>query len=238
MDGAEKIVRINAMNETGKVLSLDQGKYDIDISVGPSYTTQRKEAARALLTFIQADPTAAPAIRDLVAKFQDWPGSQEIAERLRRTIDPNILGDEDAQQNAEQALAQAQNQMTQLQQVNQQLEAQLSQAIDYIQGQQAMAQSRIEQERIKQETALATAQIKKSETLERQQMQNDGDIAQTILAEMAKLRTQQADLMKYVSKMSAKPNLKVEVETEEMEEPEMEESESEVETEDQESRKE
>lgn len=224
MDGAEKVVRINALNENGKILNLDQGKYDIDINVGPSYTTQRKESAKALLAFLQADPSAAPAIRDLVAKFQDWPGSQEIAERLRRTIDPNILGDEQTQQTAEQALAQAQAQMGQLQQANAQLEDQLKQAIDYIQGQQAMSEARIEQERIKQETALATAQIKKSETLERQQMQNDGDIAQTILAEMAKLRNQQADLMKYVNKMSAQPNLKVEIQTEEPEEPESEKS--------------
>jgi hypothetical protein len=231
-DGAEKVVKINAINESGKVLSLDQGKYDVDISVGPSHTTQRKEAAKALMTYLQADPESASAIRDLVAKFQDWPGAQEIAERLRRTIDPAILGDDEKDQSAEQALAVAQNQLSQLQQVNQQLEAQLKQAIDYIQGQQAQAQARIEQERIKQETALATAQIKKSETLERQQMQNDGDIAQAILAEMAKLRDQQAELMKYVQTKSAQPNLKVEIESE------GEENEPEDESENQESRKE
>jgi hypothetical protein len=102
-DDTESVVKINHQvisPETGKpilVNDLSQGRYDVRLRVGPNYTTKRIESAESMLAFIQAYPPAGAVVADLVAKNQDWPGADEIAERLKRTIPPQVLG-EDAEQ--------------------------------------------------------------------------------------------------------------------------------------------
>jgi hypothetical protein len=73
---------------------LSQGKYDIRVTMGPSFATQRQEAAQSLIQFIQAVPQAGQVAADLIAKNMDWPGAEELAERLKRLLPPGM--DEDA----------------------------------------------------------------------------------------------------------------------------------------------
>jgi methyl-accepting chemotaxis protein len=68
---------------------------------------------------------------DLFVKNMDWPGAEEMAERLRKTIDPKVLADQDedpalqAAQQQMQAMGQEMDQMHQmLQNVSQSMEAQ------------------------------------------------------------------------------------------------------------------
>ena len=77
-----------------RVFDLTTGKYDVVVTVGPSYSTQREEAADSMLAFLQAFPAAAPIIGDLVAQNFDWPGAQEIAKRLKMLLPPGMAGDE------------------------------------------------------------------------------------------------------------------------------------------------
>ncbi|MGO9171454.1 MAG: portal protein [Rhodomicrobium sp.] len=114
-------VRINVpvMGVNGKPMllnDLSQGTYDVRVKIGPSYATRRAEAADAMLQFIQAVPQAAGVAGDLVARNMDWPGADEIADRLKRMLPPQISGEApplgveiaQAQQQAYQAaLAQA-----------------------------------------------------------------------------------------------------------------------------------
>lgn len=72
------------------VYDLSAGKYDLAVDVGPAYATQRQEAADQMMQLIQSFPDAAPIIGDLVAKNLDWPGSDEIAERLKAMMPPQI----------------------------------------------------------------------------------------------------------------------------------------------------
>ena len=74
---------------------LDAGKYDVRVDTGPSYSTKRVEAADSLIAFAQAVPAAAGIISDLIAKNMDWPGADEIAERLRKTLPPGLADDEE-----------------------------------------------------------------------------------------------------------------------------------------------
>lgn len=67
----------------GHVFNLNVGKYDLTVEAGPSFTTRREEAANQMMQLLQAFPAAAPVIGDLVAKNLDWPGADEIAERLK-----------------------------------------------------------------------------------------------------------------------------------------------------------
>jgi hypothetical protein len=101
-DGEEQFVPVNQpvqlQGPNGeaieKVFDLTTGKYDVVVTVGPSYSTQRDEAVDSMLAFVKGVPSAGPVIGDLVAKNMDWPGAQEIGERLKRMIPPQILGEQ------------------------------------------------------------------------------------------------------------------------------------------------
>lgn len=62
---------------------FDLGRYDADVKVGPSFQTQREEARESILAFVQAIPQAGAVTADLIAKNMDWPGAEEMAERLK-----------------------------------------------------------------------------------------------------------------------------------------------------------
>jgi hypothetical protein len=99
-DGTEDFAKINvrvpvigadgmqALDENGaprfaKAHDLSQGHYDVVASVGPSFSTRREEARESMMAFMQAVPQAMPAVMDLFAKANDWPGSEDITKRLR-----------------------------------------------------------------------------------------------------------------------------------------------------------
>ncbi len=103
-DGEGDWVQINQMvmdEETQKpvlVNDIAAGKFDVTVKAGPSYQTQRLEAADSLMQFVQAVPAAGGVILDLIAKNMDWPGSQEIAKRLRKMLPPGMLDADEAEQ--------------------------------------------------------------------------------------------------------------------------------------------
>ncbi len=66
------------------------GRFDVAVSTGPSYTTQRIEAANAMIEFIRAFPPAAQVVGDKIAEMMDWPGADKIAARLRAITPPEI----------------------------------------------------------------------------------------------------------------------------------------------------
>ena len=104
-DDTDRFVRVNAAAMTPggpRVLNdLAAGKYDVTVSTGPSYSTKRAEAAESMMQFVRAVPGAAALIADLVAKSMDWPGAEQIAERLKRALprevrDAGVPADRDA----------------------------------------------------------------------------------------------------------------------------------------------
>jgi len=104
------------------IYDLGVGRYDVSISMG-SQSTRRQEAVASMLQLIQSYPQAAPIIADLVVANMDWPGAEEIAARLRRTVPPAILGDDG--QGGPPVPPQVQQEIQQLQQTNQQLMEQI-----------------------------------------------------------------------------------------------------------------
>lgn len=89
-DEKAKVQRINDPNDP-RSIDINRGRFDVAVETGPSYTTKRLEAAESMTAFVQAVPAAAPIIADLLAKAQDWPEAERIAERLRKMIPPNLL---------------------------------------------------------------------------------------------------------------------------------------------------
>jgi hypothetical protein len=70
--------------------SLTAGKYDLVVSTGPNYTTQREEARESMTEVLRAFPQAAPIIGPMLAKNSDWPGADEIAEKLEAMADGKL----------------------------------------------------------------------------------------------------------------------------------------------------
>jgi len=89
-DGAEGWARINAKDPmTGQTITdLTVGKYDVVIDAGPSYQTQRIEAADGMLRFMQSFPQSGLVIAPRLAKVLDWPEAQEIAAELQQILQP------------------------------------------------------------------------------------------------------------------------------------------------------
>lgn len=88
-DGTEKFVQINQTvidpKSGGEIIvnDLSQGKFDVAVTTGPSYQTKRQEAAAQLLDLIKVDPEIAGSVADILVKWLDIPGSDELAERFR-----------------------------------------------------------------------------------------------------------------------------------------------------------
>jgi hypothetical protein len=138
-DGSPKSVKINSgqpqpvmgsdgkpqEDEQGKVMmamhDLTLGKYDLTVTTGPSFTTRREEAAMQMTEFVRAFPAAAPVIGDILAMNLDWPGADEIAERLK-SINP-ALQNKGLPPEVQQMIQQGQQAIQELTQKVQALEA-------------------------------------------------------------------------------------------------------------------
>lgn len=123
-DETTKFVRINdPMNPDSVDLSV--GMFDVALSTGTSYTTRRVEAAQAMMDAIQVWPQLMSVAGDLVAKAQDWPGADKLAERLKKTIPPQFLeeGEEGGIGVSPEQLQEMQAQLQQLAMENQELKA-------------------------------------------------------------------------------------------------------------------
>ena len=134
-DDNEKQVMVNQIMMTQQgpipINDLRVGKYDLRVTVGPSYDTKREAAAAGMMEFIRAFPQAAQMTGDLIAKSQDWPDADRFAERLRKAIPPQVIGPDDMteeEQQQAQAAMQQQQQMQQMQMQLDQMKAQLDMA--------------------------------------------------------------------------------------------------------------
>jgi hypothetical protein len=115
------------------MFDLTVGKYDVTVEAGPSFTTRREETAEQMMEFIRVFPQAAPLIGDLLAKNLDWPGAEQVAERLRAMLPPQAAGQvqpivQQLQQMLQQQDAHAKEAVATLQQQIQDLQEQLEQA--------------------------------------------------------------------------------------------------------------
>jgi hypothetical protein len=131
-DAGSRFVEINKPILTPDGLKiqndLTRGKYDVRVGVGPSFRTRRIEAAASMVELARVFPQVLQVAGDLVAKNLDWPGAEEMAERLKKLLPPGIADDEDLSDEQKAAIQQQQQQQQQVQQQALQLEFQDKQA--------------------------------------------------------------------------------------------------------------
>ena len=92
------------------------GQYSLVVEAGPSLATRRQEAFGALAQLLQGNPGLLNVAGDLLFKSADFPLAGELAERLRRIVPPNVLGEGPSPQE-QQLLQQVQMQQRALQEL-------------------------------------------------------------------------------------------------------------------------
>ena len=89
-DASTAAIWINSKRDGKPYNDFKIGKYDVRVDTGPSYNTQREEARDSMIQFIQAVPQAGVAFMDKVAKAMNWPDADEISERMKAILPPEI----------------------------------------------------------------------------------------------------------------------------------------------------
>ena len=193
IDGGEKWVEINKIQidqMSGQQIvtnDITSGKYDVSVSVGASYNTQRQEASEALLEMM-GNPMLAPVVADLLAKNLDIPNSDELEKRLRKigiksgVIEPSeeemAEGGDEVMQGMQQ---QFEEQIAMMQQQAEQAVMELTTKINEQKMQLEQAQTMLLQEKLNKENDRARINIEadkaqleiyKAQT-DRQKVEND-----------------------------------------------------------------
>jgi hypothetical protein len=183
--GEEELIKINSVvgelpEGQKRPYDFTYGKYDVTVSTGPNYETKRQEARDSMLQMSQANPQFAQVASDLMVKNMDWPGADEIAERLKRTIPPEIIGGNDEM--PPQAVAQ----IKQMQQMIEQLTQQLQEA-----------QNQIEKDLIKIESQERIKAMEIDADLKKELMKIDGKEGEIILKEQMDLLNKRLEMLDY-----------------------------------------
>ena len=94
-DAANKLATENAITE---IHDIGKGKYDITITVGPSFQSKRQEAVASQLDFVRSAPETLPIVGDLIVRNMDWPQADEFADRMKKMLPPQLQDDENQNQ--------------------------------------------------------------------------------------------------------------------------------------------
>jgi hypothetical protein len=112
-----------------KIYNLNVGKYDVSVSTGPSFATKRQEGAEFLTQIAQSSPDLMPIIGDLLFKSMDMPYAEEVAERLKKMMPPQLQDQPDGESpEVQQVKQQAQQIIQQYEQRIQAAEAAMQEA--------------------------------------------------------------------------------------------------------------
>ena len=93
VDGEKKLAKINQVDQVKgqpKMIDLTVGKYDLVVTQGASYATKRIEALNMLMELMRVNPAMLNIGGDLMMKAMDWDGSDEMAERLKKMLPPQL----------------------------------------------------------------------------------------------------------------------------------------------------
>jgi Fe-S cluster biogenesis protein NfuA len=176
-----------------KIYNLSVGRYDLSVSTGPTYTTKRQESADFFTQLAQSDPTLMQKAGDIIVRNFDMPGAEELAERLKLFLPPNIAqaeGEEGQQippqiQAAMQQIEQANQMLDQKAQALQEMKAQLDQeggtvAADKAQLQMAYERLQAETRELALHKQLAIKEIQ----LQQAKLQASADAAKAEIEEL------------------------------------------------------
>lgn len=91
---AHMVKKDKITNQVQRIFNPNVGRYDVESDIGPSYGTKRQEAFNAFTQIASQSPEMMSIAGDLMFKSADFPGADEIAERLHRMVPAQALGAE------------------------------------------------------------------------------------------------------------------------------------------------
>ena len=159
--------------EVSTIYNLGVGRYDVQVTAGPSYGTKRQEGFDALTQMVQAMPQLGQLAGDLIMRLSDSPYADEIADRLKAALPPQILAATESQDEApDPQLIAAQQQLQMMQQQLAQMQAELQIAQNDTQAKLQIEQMKLEIEQMKlmQQAELEQAKLAQQAELEREKM--------------------------------------------------------------------
>jgi hypothetical protein len=181
-DGKHEMVPVNgaegdfrgepATTEQGPLIQLDAGRYDVAVSMGPSYQSRRQEAAAQLLELVRVNPVVGQVAGDLIVANMDIPGAKEIAARVAKTLPPELRPPDEKTPPA-QLLAQ---QLQQAMAMNQQMTERLHELSDALErsAHDAASKERIELAKVHAQLMMKAAELDSKEGLAL--LKHEGDV--------------------------------------------------------------
>jgi len=146
-----------------KHYDLNKGRYGVSVSVGKAKPTRNAEGSDALSALMQAEPQLVPLLGPEWAKFQDFPGHQQVAElltKMREHLMPWLTEPPGGAPDPKKLLAE-----------NQMLKQQLG-----------MASKAIEGKVLEQKGKLAVTQVQEQAETERNRQDNETKLAVAALS--------------------------------------------------------
>lgn len=170
-DGEEDYKRVNQIvfdptqGKAIRVNDLSAGKYDVAVTVGPNFATQRQEFVQMFTEFASRSPELMGIAGDLFFKSLDFQYSGELEKRMRLMLAPQV----------QQSLSEGKELPPEVQAA----QAQVQQAMQAVQQQaQLVQQAAMESEQKKAEAEKAAANVQKLiADLEKKQAQFDAHVA-------------------------------------------------------------
>jgi hypothetical protein len=169
VDEAPKVVQINKehMDEQGQKhhYRMTEGKYDVVVTMGQSFSTKRMESFDMMQQVLQTNQNLLPMIGDIFFQNSDLAGADQLAERFKKMLPPNLQDDKNnpIPPQAQAAIAQAQQQTQAMQAELQKLTIEKQAKVVEQQGKMAQAEQqhmydmRLEDKKL--ETQLAVAEV-------------------------------------------------------------------------------
>jgi hypothetical protein len=141
---------------------LSVGRYTVTVSVGKAFQSRVSQAAEEMGQVLTTNPSLMPIIGDLYFKYRDFPGHEEIAERLKRLVPPQAIGPSPGEDGPDPE---------QLQQQLQQVQQQSGQMIEQLTEQLQTTQQQIQQDQVKVQGDIQLRQMTTQADMQEKQME-------------------------------------------------------------------
>jgi hypothetical protein len=166
-DGTDDKVKINpqlegayqekkdASGKIEKIYNPGVGRYDVTVTVGPSYSTKRQEAQLALTEMSSRNPELMKIAGDIIMRAMDFPMADELADRMKKAIPAELQDDDESD-----IPPQVKGQMQQMQQQIEQYEDALQNALTEVEKLEAKNEIQLQIEQMRLEAADEREELK------------------------------------------------------------------------------
>ena len=138
-----------------KHYDLAKGSYSAVVSVGKNYESRLREGSDEIGKLIEGAPDLLKIIGDIYFTYRDFPGHQQIADRMKKMLPPGIADD-----NAEETLEGAKAKLAQIQQEFEKLKQAFQEASQALETKQVETQGKVQIEQSKIQGQMALEQMK------------------------------------------------------------------------------